>query len=110
MSTTTSQTGENRMLAEQVYNMLMIKIDRDLLLENIPTLDSKYKGESEEQREERMERYKESYTKFDQEMETFMNSIHERSRVSKRTALQQKEKVTQKEEASEIENLELSFQ
>ena len=109
MSQKTAQTPKSKQLAEQVYDMIMGKIDQDLLLENIPNLDAKYAGETEEEKEKRMERYKVSYKKFDQEMEAFMTKVHTRSRKSKQQALREKEQKSRSEEASELQQLELSF-
>lgn len=110
MTTTKNSTGENRQLAEKVYNKIMSDIDTDLLLENIPTLDQKYVNETEAEHAARMARYKKSYKKFDEEMKNFLADVRGRSRQTKRAALYKEEKSDRVDDINTLENLEMQFQ
>lgn len=100
---------DNRKLAEEVYDMIMGKIDEDLLLANIPGLDEKYAGESEQEREARLARYQEAYKTFDEELSDFMSGVHAKTRQSKKDALKEKEEADRVEESGAIEELEAAF-
>jgi len=76
----------NRVLAEQVYDAIMAGIEEDLLLANIPHLPEKYKNETPEEHESRMERYKDAYRKFDQEFSKLMVQVNDEVHTQKRGA------------------------
>lgn len=101
--------AETRALAEQVYDMLMAKIDGDLLLASIPTLDAKYAGESSEQHEVRMQRYAASYKKFDAAFSKFVTETNGNVRVAQRSALREKEERAKSEETNTLTSLASAF-
>lgn len=97
-------------MAEQIYDMIMGGIEQDLLLGNIPGLDSKYAHENEAEHKARMKRYKEAYKKFDTELAGFMGRIKNETRMSKRSSLRKKEQKARRAEEQELQNLESAFQ
>ena len=107
---TTGAKTESRKMAEQIYDMIMGAIEQDLLLGNIPGLDSKYAHENEVEHKARMKRYKEAYKKFDTELAGFMGRIKNETRMSKRSSLRKKEQKARRAEEQELENLEAAFQ
>ena len=106
----TASTGENRKMAEQIYDMIMGKIESDLLLTNIPGLDEKYAHENGAEHKVRMKKYKEAYKKFDTEIAEFMGKIKNETRMSKKASLVKKEKSARRAEEDEIKNLETAFE
>ena len=109
MSDDATEASENRQMAEQIYDMIMGDIEPDLLLGNIPGLDEKFAGEGEEEHEERMERYKEAYKKFDIELAEFMGKVKKETRDNKRSALKEKEEHDKEVEANELADIESAF-
>lgn len=109
MTPATAIDVQNKQLAEQLYDTLMSEIEPDLLLANLPTLDAKYAGESAADRAERMKRYDAAYAKFDKEFATFMAEVQEEVRVSKRTALKQKEEQDKLSDQPVLDSLEAAL-
>ncbi|PIR50809.1 hypothetical protein COU78_04505 [Candidatus Peregrinibacteria bacterium CG10_big_fil_rev_8_21_14_0_10_49_24] len=108
-TTAANSKPENRKMAEQIYNMLMAEIEPELLLETIPSLDAKYKGESPEEHKERMKRYKAAYKKFDTQLAEFMGKVKNETRVSKRAALHKQELSDRASEKQDLINIEAAF-
>lgn len=52
-----------------MYDIVMEAIEKDLLRKNLPLLEEKYKGESEEKRLKRLAHYQECLEIFDEAME-----------------------------------------
>ncbi len=101
--------AETKLLAEQLYDLIMADIEPDLLLANIPTLDQKYLGESPEEHTARMQRYDAAYKKFDKEFEKFMSEVNDKVRVSKRSALKEQEEGAKVQEETALQSLESAF-
>lgn len=106
---TTRSKEENHKLAQEIYDLLMADIEPELLLEVIPTLDTKYKGESKDEHEERMERYQDAYAKFDEESAGFMQRVHENAKRTRHDAMQAEENADRAEEQSELNSIEAAF-
>src|SRR3989338_3210649 len=51
--------------AERLYDEIMANKNPDLLTKNIPLLEERYKGETDEQRKMRQEQYQVAYVIFD---------------------------------------------
>ncbi len=60
---------------EQIYDMLMAKIDPELLSASLPTLEEKYKNETPEQKKARGERYKLAFEQYDAAYQEYMRGI-----------------------------------
>lgn len=105
----TGAKTESRKMAEQIYDMIMGGIEQDLLLGNIPGLDTKYAHENDVEHKARMKRYKEAYKKFDSELAGFMGRIKNETRMSKRSSLRKKEQKARATEEQELKNIEAAF-
>lgn len=101
--------AETKLLAEQLYDLIMADIEPDLLLANIPTLDQKYAGESAEEHAARMKRYEAGYKKFDAEFAKFMSEVNEKVKVSKRNTLKEAEEKARNQEENQMNSLESAF-
>ncbi len=108
-SVQTDSTADNRVLAEEVYDMIMGEIEPELLRENIPLLDAKYAGQTPEQKEARMQRYATAYKKFDIELGKFTSEIDTSVRKSKRQTLKAKEAEAQLSEANTLHSIASAF-
>jgi esterase/lipase len=101
--------AETKLLAEQLYDLIMADIEPDLLLANIPTLDQKYTGETPEEHAARMKRYEASYKKFDAEFSKFMTEVNEKVKTTKRTTLKEAEEQAKNQEENKLNSLESAF-
>ena len=109
MDNTTLNAGDSEELAEQIYDLLMAEIEPDLMLANLPLLDEKYAGESEQDQKKRMARYERSYAEFDRQFNDFMNEVNDDVRDSKRASLAKQESDAKKSEQDELASLEAAF-
>jgi hypothetical protein len=101
--------AETKLLAEQLYDLIMADIEPDLLLANIPTLDQKYQGETPEEHAARMKRYEAAYKKFDAEFSKFMSEVNDKVKVSKRNTLKEAEEKARNQEENQLNSLESAF-
>lgn len=103
-------TLTNEELSIQLYDMLMRDIEPDLLSYNIPKLEEYYKGETEQQHDNRMKRYQAAYEAFDIVFREFMNDVQEEVRETKRESLHEKEMEDRSGEQSKLASLEAAFE
>lgn len=108
-STHNASTADNRVLAEEVYDMVMGEIEPDLMLANIPLLDETYKSETPEQHESRMQRYAVAYKKFDIEIAKFMIDVDGKVRATQRQALQEKESAAKADDQNALNSIASAF-
>lgn len=101
--------ADNRVLAEEVYDMIMGEIDTDLMLANIPLLEQTYAGETAEQHEARMHRYSVAYKKFDLEMAKFLTDVDGKVRASQRQALKEREEQAKQEDTNALDSITSAF-
>ncbi|OGJ56027.1 hypothetical protein A2635_04955 [Candidatus Peribacteria bacterium RIFCSPHIGHO2_01_FULL_51_9] len=90
---------------EEVYNAIMGRIDPDLLTGTIPTLETKYKGESEMQRAARLERYKKAYKEYDRQYAAWTQEVQVLVARARREALQSAEKKERVKEEQILQSL-----
>lgn len=90
---------------EEVYNGIMGRIDPDLLTTVIPTLEEKYKGESEAERTDRLERYKKAYEEYDKQYAAWEQELRMLVARARREALQTAEKKERVIEEQLLQNL-----
>ena len=92
---------------EEVYNGIMGRIEPDLLTTIIPTLEEKYKAESEMQRAARLERYKKAYEEYDHQYEAWtleLKTLVTRTRRESLESAEKKEKVKENEVLQSIDS------
>ncbi len=106
----TQATKQNSIAARDVYDMLMMDIEPDLMTDALPLLDAKYANETADEKKARKERYKVAYKKFDQVFAEFMNEIESSARATEREAFRKKEAASRTEEAEMLNSLTSAFQ
>lgn len=102
MTTNPSLATDQQPLAEEICDLLMAEIEPELLLANIPVLDSRYAAETPEDHAARMERYAAAYKKFDAAFAAFRGDVTGRVRVARRASLQEEEAKGKTEEANKL--------
>jgi len=103
------QDIDSEELAKQLYDVLMAEIEPDLMLANIPLLDQKYGGESEDEKKARMLRYEDAYKKFDKAFADFMAEVNQEVRTTKREALKEKEAAARQSDQQAMASIESAF-
>ncbi len=90
----------------EVYDALMATIEPELMSANIPVLDDKYVGESEEEKAARYERYSRAFDAYDAAYDKWKNDMHVVVKDYKKTALKTAEAESRTKDASVLGNLE----
>ena len=90
---------------EEVYNGIMGRIEPELLTTVIPTLEEKYKGETEAQRAARLERYKKAYEEYDRQYEAWTLELKTLVTRARREALESAEKKEKVKEEVVLQNI-----
>jgi len=76
---TKTQSTEKQWTMQEIYDLLMFEIEPELMSDMITLLPEIYKGETSEQHEERMERYREAfevfYRRFDMLLALWKNEL-----------------------------------
>ena len=94
------------MTPEWLYDRIMKHIEPDLISKNINKLDEKYKSESKESKELRLESYELAFDLFDIAFEAFEGGILDEVKEWKkalRKRAQEKESVEEEEKMEELE-------
>lgn len=95
--------------ADEVYDVIMRKIEPDLVTATIPLLPEKYKGESEEDRKARFRRYDEAFKEYEKQFNEWIENIKKKYEEARKKMRVIAEKKTQEKEAVALEALESSF-
>lgn len=70
-----TQTSPYVLNSEDIYNLVMGRIEPDLTTPMLPLLDDLYMNETKEQRAERAEWYNKVFARFEIDYQTFMNKM-----------------------------------
>lgn len=87
---------------DQLYNMLMSKIEPDLTTDQLPLLDEKYKNETPEQAQVRAQRYEKAFAEYDKQLAAYLAGLEAKVREYQTTA---RKSVEHEERAHEEEQL-----
>ncbi len=71
----------------EIYDALMGKIDPDLLTVNVSHLDEKYAGETPEQKQTRLQRYRTAYEAYDAAFRAWVDQVQGTMNVFRSGAL-----------------------
>jgi len=97
-------------LGKALYNQLMGEIEPELLSDNLPNLEEQYANESQEQKQERGQRYRAAFDLYTTRLQSFQASSQELvSHMSKR-AFGSLEEENRQEEAANLSTLEQDIQ
>lgn len=90
----------------EVYDMLMAKIEPDLVTTQLPLLDAKYKNETPAEAKSRSERYEKAFAEYDKQMEEYLANLRTQVRVYQSTARASVEHEERAKEEQELTGLE----
>ncbi len=93
---------------KEMYDLLMARIEPELLSENIPLLAQRYAKETPQQHEERMARYSQAYAKYDAayaQWLTLLNAAVYECKHEAFSVAERKNRVVEEKEVSRLESL-----
>ena len=91
---------------DQLYNMLMSKIEPDLTTDQLPLLDEKYKNETPEQAQVRAQRYEKAFAEYDKQLAAYLATLEAKVHQYQSTArksLEHEERVKEEQELNTLE-------
>ena len=91
---------------DQLYNMLMSKIEMDLTTDQLALLDEKYKGEAPEQAQERAARYEKAFAEYDKQLAAYLATLETKVHQYQTTARKSLEHEERTKEEQELGGLE----
>ena len=94
----------------EIYDSFMALIEPELLSVNLPTLAEKYKGESDEERKTRMERYRRAFAAYDKAYEKWITGLRNAVKQKRSEAYRAAEEKENGEEVSALQDLEAQFE
>lgn len=94
---------------DDLYDLLMVQIEPDLVIANVKKLDAKYKKESENERVLRMKRYQSALEKYKIEKQLYLERSQKEVQVYIKDRRNQAENESQKDEEEILANLETMF-
>ena len=101
--------GTDRKLAEELYDFFMATVEPDLMLKNIPTLETTYAKETKEQHEARMKKYQTAYKKFDEKFGEFKFKINRKVHEARKASLNEAETKAKGDDSAVIAKMEEEF-
>ncbi len=110
MTSSSITSDEAQSLATQLYDALMQTIEPDLVSTVIGTLEEKYKGETDEQRKQRLARYEAAYKTFDVEMGKRMSDLQSHMSSLKHDAMKAEESEDRTDEDATMQSITSQFQ
>lgn len=93
------------MTGDALYDQLMAVIEPELLIASLPTLEEKYKDETDEQARSRAERYEKAFDAYDQALAAYMAARKEEAEKRQRNAMSSIEQGEHDEEMQAVEDL-----
>ncbi len=94
---------------DQIYDMLMSKIELELTTAQLALLDEKYKGETKPQAQARAERYKKAFHEYQRQFQEYMDALEQRVHVYERHVLAFYEQEQQSGDAESLSAIESQF-
>ena len=95
---------------EELYNMLMRKIEPDLATDQLPLPDAKYASETPDQTKARAERYEKAFAEYEKQLAAYLSSLKGKVHEFQTTARQSLEHEAKEKEEQDLGSLEQQIQ
>ena len=95
---------------DELYNMLMSKIEPELTTEQLPLLDQKYVNETADQAKARSQRYQKAFAEYDTQLAAYLAQLEAKVREHQSTARKSLEHEERVKEEQELTGLEQAIQ
>ncbi len=109
MTTTPATTEPTIMTGEEFYDSVMAQIEPELVSTQLPLLDARYAGESEEQKAVRQARYDKAFEEFDRRAAEEMAGLEHEVHEYKVTTMREAETASRQQESNDMAILESSI-
>ena len=93
----------------EIYDMLMNKIEPELVSMELSSLDEKHEGETEGERKIRLERYRKAFEQYDEAFSQYSAKLTEKVAKYRKQVFSSKEKEDMKSEEAKLANMESLF-
>ncbi|PIR53301.1 hypothetical protein COU76_01895 [Candidatus Peregrinibacteria bacterium CG10_big_fil_rev_8_21_14_0_10_49_10] len=93
----------------EIYDFLMAPIEPELLSSSIPTLREKYAGESEEEKQKRLDRYNTAFAAYDKAYDEWISGLKVAVKEERTTAYKAAEVKVKEEDEEALTELEKKF-
>ncbi len=91
---------------DELYSMLMGRIEPDLTVDQLPLLDEKYKDETPEQAKARSVRYEKAFAEYDRQLADYLAKLQAKVRGYQSTARKSLENADRSKESRGLSTLE----
>ncbi|MBT3835219.1 hypothetical protein HOF56_03130 [Candidatus Peribacteria bacterium] len=95
---------------QEIYDLLMGKIESDLLSKNLDGLEEKYKNETPEEKEERKNRYNKAFAQYHKELDEYLAGMNQKIVEYKRISIQSLENRNKEKEEVKLAEIEKQIQ
>lgn len=95
---------------QELYDLLMAKIEPDLVTDQLPLLDAKYAKETPAQIKARAERYEKAFAEYDRQLAEYLGKLKEKVHEFQTTARQSIEHEVKEKEEKKLTSLEDEIQ
>ncbi len=95
---------------DELYNLLMAKIEPELTTDQLPLLEARYKGETVDESKARAHRYEAAFTEYDKQLGDYMEGLKQKLRAHQRIAMSSAELGAKAEEQDALSAIEASIQ
>lgn len=96
--------------AQEIFDLLMQKIEPELTSKEVSGLEEKYKNESPTEALQRAERYKQAFNTFDIAFEKYMMDLNDQVHRYRKSTFSSIEEEHREEEAEKMNSIETYFQ
>lgn len=109
MTPAPSTTEPTILTGEEFYDSIMSQIEPELVSTQLPLLDARYAGETDEQKAVRQARYDKAFEEFDRRAAEEMAGLEHEVHAYKVTTMREVEAASRQEEAADMVTLESSI-
>ncbi len=95
---------------DELYNLLMGKIEPELTTDQLPLLDERYHGETPDESKARAKRYEKAFAEYDKQLQDYMEGLKQKLRAHQRIAMSSAELGAKAEEEDALTAIEASIQ
>ena len=95
---------------KEIYDLLMEKIEPELVSASLPGLDEKYKDETEEEKKTRGLKYQKAFEDYDKACEKYIAQMKEKVATYRKNAFSGVESEDREKETEEMKNIESLIQ
>ncbi len=98
--------GKSLPTGQEIYDLLMVKIEPELVFRNLQKLDAPYTKETPAKRKTRYARYKKALKEYQKQYKAWTLKLNNAIKAYKRAVVQASEKNTKKKEDAALADLE----